>query len=31
MTSKQIRKSQDEMIRLRLKWLDEQIRLKRRK
>ena len=31
MTAKQIRKCQDEMIRLRLKWLDEQIRLNRRK
>ena len=31
MNAKQIRKSQDEMIRLRLKWLDEQIRKNRHK
>ena len=31
MTAKQIRKCQDEMIRLRLKWLDEQIRNNRKK
>ena len=31
MTTKQILKCQDAMIRLRLKWLNEQIRLNRRK